>query len=56
MTVVPVCIGSAAHAQSQKNEKVQCSNHDATHTLVLSHNGKLSEHWTTASADCPKTR
>ncbi|XP_074886416.1 putative E3 ubiquitin-protein ligase HERC3 isoform X1 [Buteo buteo] len=48
--------GTGEHTQLQKNEKVQCSNHDATHTLVLSHNGKLSEHWTTASADCSKTR
>ncbi|XP_075356676.1 E3 ISG15--protein ligase HERC5-like isoform X2 [Mycteria americana] len=42
--------------QSQRNVKVQCSNHDATHTLVLSPNGKLSEQWATASARCSKTR
>ncbi|XP_009989903.1 PREDICTED: E3 ISG15--protein ligase HERC5-like, partial [Tauraco erythrolophus] len=42
--------------QSQRNEKVQCSNHDATHVLVLSPDGKLSEEWATASASCSKTR
>ncbi|XP_010293607.1 PREDICTED: probable E3 ubiquitin-protein ligase HERC3 [Phaethon lepturus] len=56
MTIVAVSICSAEHAQSQKNEKVRCSNHDATHTLVLSLDGKLSEHWATASAGCSKTR
>ncbi|XP_008938722.1 PREDICTED: E3 ISG15--protein ligase HERC5-like, partial [Merops nubicus] len=44
------------HRQSQRNEKVQCSNHDATHGLILSPDGKLSEHWATASGDCSKTR
>ncbi|XP_055576779.1 probable E3 ubiquitin-protein ligase HERC3 [Falco cherrug] len=44
------------HVQSQRNEKVQCSNHDATHTLVLSPDGKLSEGWVTASAAGSKTR
>ncbi|KAM6313327.1 putative E3 ubiquitin-protein ligase HERC4 [Aegotheles albertisi] len=43
-------------AQSQRNEKVQCSNHDATHTLVLSPDGKVSEQWATALAGCCKTR
>ncbi|XP_051474889.1 E3 ISG15--protein ligase HERC5-like isoform X2 [Apus apus] len=42
--------------QSQGNEKVQCSNHDATHMLVLSPDGKLSEQWATASSSCCKTR
>ncbi|XP_009473150.1 PREDICTED: probable E3 ubiquitin-protein ligase HERC3 [Nipponia nippon] len=42
--------------QPRRNEKVQCSNHDATHTLVLSPDGNLSEEWATASADCSKTR
>lgn len=40
----------------QRKEKVQCSNHDATHRLVLSPDGKLSEHWAVASANCSKTR
>ncbi|KAM6206524.1 putative E3 ubiquitin-protein ligase HERC4 [Sarcoramphus papa] len=44
------------HTQLQRNEKARCSNHDATHTLVLSPNGKLSELWATASANCSKTR
>ncbi|XP_065548378.1 probable E3 ubiquitin-protein ligase HERC4 isoform X2 [Lathamus discolor] len=44
------------HMQMQRMEKVQCSNHDATHRLVLSHDGKLSEHWAAASAGCSKTR
>ncbi|KAM6402234.1 putative E3 ubiquitin-protein ligase HERC3 [Pluvialis apricaria] len=35
---------------------MQCSNHDATHTLVLSADGKLSEHWATASASCSGMR
>ncbi|XP_074679165.1 E3 ISG15--protein ligase HERC5-like isoform X1 [Strix aluco] len=48
--------GTGEDTQSQKNEKVQCSNHDATHMLILSPDGKLSEHWATASADCSKTR
>ncbi|PKU45915.1 hypothetical protein llap_3797 [Limosa lapponica baueri] len=48
--------GTGEHKQSQRNEKMRCSNHDATHTLILSANGKLSEHWATASANCPKIR
>ncbi|XP_068258816.1 E3 ISG15--protein ligase HERC5-like isoform X2 [Nyctibius grandis] len=48
--------GTGEHTQSQRNEKVQCSNHDATHMLVLSPDGKLSEQWATASAACSKTR
>ncbi|XP_010184024.1 PREDICTED: probable E3 ubiquitin-protein ligase HERC3, partial [Mesitornis unicolor] len=40
--------------QLQWNVKVQCSNHDATHKLILS-DGKLSEQWATDSADCCKT-
>ncbi|XP_010129732.1 PREDICTED: E3 ISG15--protein ligase HERC5-like, partial [Buceros rhinoceros silvestris] len=44
------------HTQSRVNEKMQCSNHNATHKLILSADGKLSEHWTTASAGCSKTR
>ncbi|XP_010113670.1 PREDICTED: probable E3 ubiquitin-protein ligase HERC3, partial [Chlamydotis macqueenii] len=44
------------HTQLQRKEKVQCSNHDATHTLVLSPNGQLSEQWATASANCSKPR
>uniref|UniRef100_A0A8C6N615 Uncharacterized protein n=1 Tax=Melopsittacus undulatus TaxID=13146 RepID=A0A8C6N615_MELUD len=40
------------HMQTRRKEKVQCSNHDATHRLVLSHDGELSEHWAAASADC----
>ncbi|TRZ23540.1 hypothetical protein HGM15179_003554 [Zosterops borbonicus] len=43
-------------AQSQRNEKARCSNHDGTHKLILFPNGKLSEHWAKASANCPKTR
>ncbi|XP_009994266.1 PREDICTED: probable E3 ubiquitin-protein ligase HERC3 [Chaetura pelagica] len=42
--------------QSQGNEKLQCSNHDATHMLVLSPDGELSEQWATASSSCCKTR
>ncbi|KAM4780827.1 E3 ISG15--protein ligase HERC5-like isoform 1-T1 [Cyanocitta cristata] len=48
--------GTGERTQSQRNEEVQCSNHDATHRLILSPNGKLSEHWAKASAGCPKTR
>ncbi|XP_021404911.2 putative E3 ubiquitin-protein ligase HERC4 [Lonchura striata] len=44
------------HAQSPRNEEVCCSNHDETHKLILSPNGKLSEHWAKDSANCPKTR
>ncbi|XP_074445708.1 putative E3 ubiquitin-protein ligase HERC4 isoform X1 [Larus michahellis] len=47
---------TAEHTQSQRNEKMQCSNHNATHRLVLSPNGELSEHWTTAVASLSKTR
>ncbi|XP_061230824.1 probable E3 ubiquitin-protein ligase HERC4 isoform X2 [Neopsephotus bourkii] len=42
--------------QMQRKEKMQCSNHDATHRLVLSADGELSEHWAAASADCSETR
>ncbi|KAM9295768.1 putative E3 ubiquitin-protein ligase HERC3 [Morus bassanus] len=48
--------GAGELTQSQRKEKVQCSNHDATHMLVLSPDGKLSEEWATASAVCSKTR
>ncbi|XP_074004043.1 probable E3 ubiquitin-protein ligase HERC4 [Numenius arquata] len=48
--------GTGERKQSQRNEQMRCSNHDATHTLILSVNGKLSEHWATASANCPKIR
>ncbi|XP_059673641.1 probable E3 ubiquitin-protein ligase HERC3 [Gavia stellata] len=48
--------GRGKHTQSQRNGKVQCSNHDATHKLFLSPDGKLSEQWATASADRSKTR
>ncbi|XP_075564793.1 putative E3 ubiquitin-protein ligase HERC4 [Pelecanus crispus] len=48
--------GTGGTEQLQRNEKVQCSNHDATHILVLSADGKLSEQWTTASGGCSKTR
>ncbi|XP_041344149.1 E3 ISG15--protein ligase HERC5-like isoform X2 [Pyrgilauda ruficollis] len=48
--------GTGESAQSQRNEEVHCSNHDATHKLILSPNGKLSEHWAKASGNCPKTR
>ncbi|XP_009328099.1 PREDICTED: probable E3 ubiquitin-protein ligase HERC4 [Pygoscelis adeliae] len=51
-----VHICSAELTQSQKNEKVQCSNHDGTHMLILSPDGKLFEQWATASADCSKPR
>ncbi|XP_065692195.1 E3 ISG15--protein ligase HERC5-like isoform X1 [Patagioenas fasciata] len=44
------------HTQLQRNEEVRCSNHDKTHTLVLSSDGMLSEQWATASAHCSKTR
>ncbi|GAB0188816.1 probable E3 ubiquitin-protein ligase HERC4 [Grus japonensis] len=47
--------GTGEHTQAQRHEKVQCSSHDATHTLILSPDGKLSEHWATASADCSMT-
>ncbi|XP_065490954.1 probable E3 ubiquitin-protein ligase HERC4 [Caloenas nicobarica] len=53
---MPVLICSAEHTQSQGSEEVRCSNHDETHTLVLSSDGTLSEQWTTASAHCSKTR
>ncbi|XP_027747969.1 probable E3 ubiquitin-protein ligase HERC3 [Empidonax traillii] len=43
------------HTQSQRNE-VQCSNHDATHKLILSHDGKVSEHWAKAPGNFSKTR
>ncbi|XP_061333094.1 LOW QUALITY PROTEIN: probable E3 ubiquitin-protein ligase HERC4 [Pezoporus flaviventris] len=56
MTIMPVCICCAEHMQMQKKERVQCSNHDATHRLVLSADGELSEHWAATSADCSKTR
>ncbi|XP_010075477.1 PREDICTED: probable E3 ubiquitin-protein ligase HERC3, partial [Pterocles gutturalis] len=42
--------------QSQRNKKLQCSNHDETHLLVLSADGKLYEQWATASAGRSKTR
>ncbi|RMC13728.1 hypothetical protein DUI87_08810 [Hirundo rustica rustica] len=48
--------GTGERAQLQRNEEVRCSNHDATHKLILSPNGKLSEHWAKGSANCPKTR
>ncbi|XP_071600355.1 probable E3 ubiquitin-protein ligase HERC4 [Heliangelus exortis] len=48
--------GTGETSQSQRDEKVQCSNHDATHLLVLSPDGKLSEQWTTTSAGCSKTK
>ncbi|XP_053795912.1 probable E3 ubiquitin-protein ligase HERC4 [Vidua chalybeata] len=48
--------GRGERTQSQRNEEVRCSNHDETHKLILSPNGKLSEHWAKASANCPKTR
>ncbi|XP_014799704.1 PREDICTED: probable E3 ubiquitin-protein ligase HERC4 [Calidris pugnax] len=35
---------------------MRCSNHDATHTLILSAHGDLSEHWATASTNCPPIR
>ncbi|XP_075277639.1 E3 ISG15--protein ligase HERC5 isoform X2 [Opisthocomus hoazin] len=44
------------HTQSQRSEKVRCSNHDATHRLVLCHDGRLFEHGPAASADCSTTR
>ncbi|XP_050194573.1 LOW QUALITY PROTEIN: probable E3 ubiquitin-protein ligase HERC4 [Myiozetetes cayanensis] len=47
--------GSREHTQSQRNE-VQCSNHDETHKLILSHDGKVSEHWAKAPANCSKLR
>ncbi|XP_064507956.1 probable E3 ubiquitin-protein ligase HERC3 isoform X1 [Pseudopipra pipra] len=47
--------GSGEHTQLQRNE-VQRSNHDATHRLILSHDGKVSEHWAKAPANCSKTR
>ncbi|XP_035746303.1 probable E3 ubiquitin-protein ligase HERC4 [Egretta garzetta] len=54
------CSGERAAArelmQSQGHENVQCSNPDATHMLVLSPNGKLSEQWATASAHRSRTR
>ncbi|KAM7021691.1 putative E3 ubiquitin-protein ligase HERC4 [Passerculus sandwichensis] len=48
--------GTGKSAQSQRNEEVRCSNHDGTHKLILSPNGKLSEHWAKASGNCPNTR
>ncbi|XP_064272993.1 E3 ISG15--protein ligase HERC5-like isoform X1 [Passer domesticus] len=48
--------GTGESAQSQRNEEVHCSNHGATHKLILSPDGKLSEHWAEVSGDCPKTR
>ncbi|XP_062349831.1 E3 ISG15--protein ligase HERC5-like [Cinclus cinclus] len=48
--------GTGECTQSQSNEKVRCSNHSATHTLILFHDGKLSEHWAEASENRPKTR
>uniref|UniRef100_A0A8C9NN57 E3 ISG15--protein ligase HERC5-like n=1 Tax=Serinus canaria TaxID=9135 RepID=A0A8C9NN57_SERCA len=48
--------GTGESAQSQRNEEVRCSNHDATHKLILSPDGKLSEHWAKASGNCPNTR
>nr|XP_009935335.1 PREDICTED: probable E3 ubiquitin-protein ligase HERC3 [Opisthocomus hoazin] len=56
MTIVLVHIPSAVHTQSQRSEKVRCSNHDATHRLVLCHDGRLFEHGPAASADCSTTR
>ncbi|XP_063277626.1 probable E3 ubiquitin-protein ligase HERC3 isoform X2 [Prinia subflava] len=47
--------GTGEHTQSQSNE-IWCSNHDGTHELIRSPDGKLSEHWAKASANCPKTR
>ncbi|KAJ7397165.1 hypothetical protein BTVI_137957 [Pitangus sulphuratus] len=47
--------GSREHTQSQRNE-VQCSNHDETHKLILSHDGKVSEHWAKVPANYSKTR
>ncbi|XP_069711475.1 probable E3 ubiquitin-protein ligase HERC3 isoform X3 [Phaenicophaeus curvirostris] len=46
--------GAGEH--SRRNEKVQCSNHDETHRLVLSPDGELSEHWATDSSVYSKTR
>ncbi|KAL2304833.1 hypothetical protein Nmel_006788 [Mimus melanotis] len=48
--------GTGECTQSQRKEKARCSNHDATHTLVLFADGELSEHWAKASANSPKTR
>ncbi|XP_027562395.1 probable E3 ubiquitin-protein ligase HERC4 [Neopelma chrysocephalum] len=47
--------GSGEHTQPQRNE-VHCSNHDATHRLILSRGGKVSEHWAKAPANYSKTR
>ncbi|KAJ7423581.1 hypothetical protein WISP_33232 [Willisornis vidua] len=49
-------LGTGEHTQLQRSEKAQCSNHDATHTLILSHDGKVYEHWTKAPANCSKQR
>ncbi|XP_071411944.1 E3 ISG15--protein ligase HERC5-like [Pithys albifrons albifrons] len=48
--------GTGEHTQLQRSEKAQCSNHDATHTLILSHDGKVYEHWAKAPANCSKQR
>ncbi|XP_016153364.1 PREDICTED: probable E3 ubiquitin-protein ligase HERC3 [Ficedula albicollis] len=48
--------GTGERTQSQRKEKARCSSHDATHTLVLFSDGKVSEHWAKASANSPKTR
>uniref|UniRef100_A0A8B9EEK2 HECT-type E3 ubiquitin transferase n=1 Tax=Anser cygnoides TaxID=8845 RepID=A0A8B9EEK2_ANSCY len=44
------------HVQLQRKEGVKCSNCDETHTLLLSCDGKLSEHWATSSDNCFKPR
>nr|XP_013806962.1 PREDICTED: E3 ISG15--protein ligase HERC5-like [Apteryx mantelli mantelli] len=49
-----VCL--AKYVQLQKNEQVQCLDCEATHMLLLSSDGKLSEHQATASANHFKTR
>ncbi|KAL9851152.1 putative E3 ubiquitin-protein ligase HERC4 isoform 1-T1 [Geothlypis trichas] len=48
--------GTGESAQAQRNEEVHCSNHGATHKLILSRDGRLSEHWAKASGNCPNTR
>ncbi|XP_025973656.2 E3 ISG15--protein ligase HERC5-like [Dromaius novaehollandiae] len=50
---VPVCL--AKYVQLQ-NKQVQCLDCEATHMLLLSFDGKLSEHRATASANCFETR
>ncbi|XP_035182202.1 probable E3 ubiquitin-protein ligase HERC3 [Oxyura jamaicensis] len=44
------------HVKLQRKEEVKCSNCDKTHTLLLSSDGKLSEHWATSSGNCLKPR